>query len=108
MKQLVIITALAAMLASCANSPEGSTNTDGSGASVLPEKTGDTSREKKADNGGGGEYNTDTMPGTVKVPGKDSAVISEADSGTIKLNSGTKNQPVKADSIKKKSAKTKQ
>ena len=103
MKQLVIITAMAAMLASCANSPEGSTNTDGSGASVLPEKTGDTSRQKKADNGGGGEYNTDTMPGTVRVPGKDSAVISEAE-----LNSGAKDQPVKADSINKKSAKTKQ
>ena len=108
MKQLVIITALAAMLASCANSPEGSTNTDGSGASVLPEKTGDTSREKKADNGGGGEYNTDTMPGTVRVPGKDSAVISEADGGTIRLNSGTKNQQVNADSMKNKSEKNKQ
>jgi hypothetical protein len=108
MKRLLLSIAVGLLIASCTNSPEGDTNTEGTGASILPEKSGDTSRVKKSDAGGGGEYTTDTMPGTAKVKGKDSSIISEADSGTMKIISGKRSANGEQSDTLKKAAKKKQ
>ncbi len=76
---------MAAAIISCTNSPEGSTNTEGSGASILPEKTGDTSRDSTDNGSNRGLISTDSIMNAPGKPKDSGTVLTETDSALIKV-----------------------
>lgn len=82
--QKILLSLMIVSIAACVNSPEGSTNNEGSGASVLPEKTGDTSRTKDSQ-----LYAKDSLANASGTIPKDSTLsLTTADSAALGRISG--------------------
>lgn len=81
----ILIFASLFSIAACTNSPEGSTNTEGSGSSIFPEKSGDTSRDGTDNGSNRGLISTDSIKNSPVNSQYDSGMLTKSDSAMVKV-----------------------